>query len=84
MASEVNPNVAPASETTLEVRSERDRDIRTGQKLVRIKYRERGGNGRWSKCLVVLDEDQTFGEVMNLATEIAEAHKAGALEGGSA
>lgn len=62
----------------LQVDSERDRDILTGARLVRIKYRERGTR-RWNKCLVVLDEDQSYGLVMNRAREIAELHAAGEI-----
>lgn len=58
----------------LEFRFSRDTDLLSGQDLVRVEYR-REGVRRWSKFLVVLDDETTYETVEENAEAIAVYHE---------
>ena len=63
------------SSTALELRVERDTNLLTGDDLARVIYR-RAGVRKWSKFVVVLDEETTFETVEANAETLVSLYEA--------
>ena len=59
----------------VEVSVERDRDLLSGTDLARVKYRS-GGQRRWSKFVVFLDNGTTFEDVEANAESLIALYEA--------
>ena len=62
----------------LQVRTAKEYDFSGKREVVRLRWRERGAR-RWNSRIVVPQEGQTVGYIMNHATVIAEALQREAL-----
>lgn len=59
----------------VEVETSRDLNLLTGEEIVRVRYRPEGVR-RWTKLIVVPDDDQTIDALLRQGHEIAAAHMA--------
>jgi hypothetical protein len=59
----------------VEVETERDTNLLTGEEVVRVRYRVEGTR-RWTKLVVFPDQGQTVQELLREGHLIAQAHLA--------